>query len=640
MQNSAKSPGDYEDGLLRLYEGSTDDFVGEVTGHRITDRLRSSFYEYYGHQPAFSELRSWQNSLAQMALVVNAANLHDNGIVVELELPSTSSRLDCLLYGLDSAREPVGVLVELKQWQEATSAEPDGCVETFLGKRRRVVPHPSLQAANYAQYLTDSVSTYAGDDAIALQPCSFLHNLDAVSKRELSAPRFRNIIERSPMYVGYEAGRFIADLRTAIGNGAGVELMKRALSGKQRPSKKLLEHTAAVVKGEPRYTLLDEQIVAYETILAAYRRSRRSKTEHAVVVVKGGPGTGKSVIALNLVGTLSQLGVGVSHATGSKAFTETLWKILGNRVKPQFRYFNQFGSIEEAGVDVLICDEAHRIRRTSNSRFTPKNNRSDRGQVDELILAAQTSVFFVDDHQSVRPDEIGSSHLIREAAVASSARYEEIDLRAQFRCAGSETYVEWLDQLFDIRKTGRFMLPQDESFEFDVLTSAEELERRIEAAIGAGYSARMTAGFCWEWSNPDPSGHLKDDIVIGAFRRPWNAKPDAARLTGGIPPAPLWASSPLGAGQVGCIYTAQGFEFDYVGVIVGLDLVRRTGSWKPQPTESRDPAIRRKPVETFGACVKNAYRVLLTRGLRGCFVTFLDPETREFVMQRSGLPLA
>ncbi|MGP6188577.1 MAG: DNA/RNA helicase domain-containing protein [Vulcanimicrobiaceae bacterium] len=619
---------------MQLYVGSTDEFVGDVTGHRITDRLRAAFYNYYGYQPAFSELNSWDNSLAQMALALNAARLADNGIVVEMELPLSSARLDCLLFGRSDANDPTGMVVELKQWTQAREVEQDGCVASFVGGAERVLAHPSLQSYNYAQYLRDSVTSYSGEGAVALRSCSYLHNLEPKSAAILTSPRFASIVASSPLFAAHDVNELIGALRSAIGRGKGMAVMKTALSGKQKPSRKLLEHTAAMVGGEPRYTLLDEQIVAFETILAEYRRARRSKTEHSVVVVKGGPGTGKSVIALNLVGTLSKLGVDVRHATGSKAFTQTLWKVLGNRVKPQFRYFNQFGTTEEGTLDVLVCDEAHRIRESSATRFTPKSMRTDRSQIEELLLAAKTSVFFVDDHQAVRPNEIGSSHLIREAAVASGARYAEVDLRTQFRCAGSESYLDWLDQLLEIRRTGRIHLSEEDAFDFEIVDTPALLDEAIKERIALGQSARLTAGFCWKWSKPRTDGTLVDDVAIGEFRRPWNAQPDAARLAPGIPPAPLWAWTPEGAGQVGCIYTAQGFEFDYVGVIFGTDLVIRNGVWVGQQASSHDQSIKGKTPETFATCVKNAYRVLMTRGLKGCYVTFLDDQTRAFVMER------
>jgi len=388
-----------------------------------------------------------------------------------------------------------------------------------------------------------------------------------------------------------------------------------------------------MVRGEPRYNLIDDQIIAFNAVLAMVRRAQKDKRNKAVVVVKGGPGTGKSVIALNLLGVLSARQVNVQHATGSKAFTENLWRVLGSRSRAQIRYFNNFGQADENSIDVILADEAHRVRATSNHRFTPKDRKSDRPQIDELVDAAKVSVFFIDDYQAVRPDEVGSTALIHEAALRHEARFESIDLRTQFRCAGSDEYIDWVDQLLEIRKTGITAFPQG-TFDVELLKDPFALEARLAERRLAGYSARLMAGFCWPWSDPDAAGNLVNDVSIESFERPWNAKHDARKLAKGIPTAQFWATDPGGVQQIGCIYTAQGFEFDYAGVIWGPDLVIRNGTWVGQPSASRDHMVKTRSGARFTDVVKNAYRVLLTRGMRGCYICILDEETRAYVGER------
>ncbi len=620
---------------MQLYVGTTSEFVRDAVQHRLGEKLSESSYDYFGHVKV-SELQSWQNSLTAMALQITHAGLHenDNGVVVEMELPLSSARLDVMIYGRDRTRRASALLVELKQWTQTKPSDLDDCVVTFVGGAERDHLHPSIQARNYAQYLSDAHAGYDADDGIAIRPCSFLHNMLPAEARALRSGKFAHLMRESPLFIGRDADEFADAMRLVVGHGDGERVMQEAFTKPARPSRKLLEHTAAVIAGEPRYILLDEQEVAFQSVMREVRRGDRSKSPHSVVVVKGGPGTGKSVIALNLVGKLSKLNFDVRHATGSKAFTQTLWDVLGRRSMPQFRYFHQFGSLSECEVDVLICDEGHRIRKSSNTWRTPKAKRTDRAQIDELIGAAKTSVFFIDEFQAVRPDEIGSANLVRESAVAVGARYREVTLESQFRCGGSGAYLEWIDQLMEIRKTGQETLPADDPFEFEIVATPQELDVRIREKVEAGHSARLTAGYCWKWSAPDDQGKLVDDVVIGDFRRPWNAKPDAKKLAVGIPPAPLWAWTPAGVDQVGCIYTAQGFEFDYVGVIFGPDLVVRNGTWVGQSVMSHDAGIRAKSNTRFLECVKNVYRVLLTRGLRGCYVAFLDEETREYVSAR------
>jgi DUF2075 family protein len=500
----------------------------------------------------------------------------------------------------------------------------------------RKVLHPSLQALTYAQYLQDTTEAYDVDrGGIPLMPCSWLHNMHPGASGVLRGAEFNELLEQAPLFVSADADRFGAFLGQNVGRGRGVDIMEKALSAPHSPSKKLLDYTAALVAGEPAYHLIDEQVVAYNAVLSLVRKMQRGKTGKAVVLVKGGPGTGKSLIALNLLGTLSRFGLHVQHATGSKAFTQNIWRVLGSRSKAQVKYFNSYTTTAADGVDVLLADEAHRIRTTSNNRFTPTARRSERTQIDELVDVAKVSVFFIDDFQTVRPGEVGSAALIRDAAIRHDVRCEEIDLRAQFRCAGSDEYIDWLDQLLEIRKTGVERL-DDQQFEFGVLEDPTDLDAIIRAKLAAGATARLMAGYCWPWSDPDENGDLLDDVVLGGFRRPWNAKPEARKLRKGIPPAPFWASDPGGVDQVGCVYTAQGFEFDFAGVIWGADLVRRGDEWVGIPAASHDRPVKTRAGARFTDCVKNTYRVLLTRGLQGCYVCIPDTETRDYVFGRLG----
>ena len=393
---------------------------------------------------------------------------------------------------------------------------------------------------------------------------------------------------------------------------------------------------AAMIRQEPTYVLLDAQYVVFNSIVAR-AKAALAGGERTAFVVRGGPGTGKSVLAVNLVAELSKEGLNTHHATGSRAFTETVRKIVGPRASSQFKYFNSYLNAEENEIDVLVCDEAHRIREHSWDRWTRQKSRDpERLQIDELLSVAKVSVFFLDDMQSVRRNEIGRSIDIENAAREFEAKLHTYDLEIQFRCGGSDGFVRWIENTFGIRRTANPLWTGDERFEFRIVDSPEELDRLVRGKAAAGDSARLVAGYCWEWSDPRPDGTLEEDVRIGPWSRPWNAKPDAGRLARGIPKSHLWASEPCGLDQVGCIYTAQGFEFDYVGVIFGTDLVYRRGiGWIGQKDASQDGGLKRgTESNAFTALVKNAYRVLLTRGLKGCFVFFRDEETRHFVEGR------
>lgn len=291
---------------------------------------------------------------------------------------------------------------------------------------------------------------------------------------------------------------------------------------------------------------------------------------------------------------------------------------------------------EANAIDVLICDEAHRIRKSSNNRFTPKVKRSSKAQIDELLWASKVAVFFIDDDQVVRPAEIGSSAHITGSAESSRAVLHEHTLDIQFRCAGCESFINWIENTLHMKNTANVLWNEEEGFDFKILNSPLEVENAIRQKVAEGFTGRMTAGFCWQWSKKlAEDGGLVKDVVIGDYERPWNAHHSLTRLPPNIPKAQLWAHDPNGIDQIGCIYTAQGFEFDYVGVIVGEDIAYDLDlqAWVGNTGKSKDTAVKRAGAR-FSQLTKNTYRVLFSRGMKGCYVYFIDKNTERFLKSR------
>jgi hypothetical protein len=338
---------------------------------------------------------------------------------------------------------------------------------------------------------------------------------------------------------------------------------------------------------------------------------------------------------MNLLGDLSGMGLNAHYVTGSRAFTSTIREIVGTRGAAQVRYFNSYMGADANVIDVMIADEAHRIRETSNNRFTPKVKQSKISQIHELLKASRTSVFFIDDNQIVRPGEIGSTGYIKTEAEKLHCDVCEFELEAQFRCAGSDAFVSWVNNTLGIQRTPHVMWNQADEFDFRIMPTPQALENAIRKSLEEKSTARLAAGFCWPWSNPRSNGTLVDDVVIGDYVRPWNAKSDSGSLAPGIPKESLWAYDSGGVNQIGCVYTAQGFEFDYVGVIFGPDLVYvpEAADWKGDKTKSFDTVVKRSG-DRFTQMVKNTYRVLLTRGMKGCYVHFMDKNTENLFRSR------
>lgn len=621
---------------MRVYAAHCRNFIEHCERNQITEKMKAGYEISYGCKPGESEIQSWRNSLRALALVLSRAGLTDQGILLEYKLPLTSKRVDCILCGYNTEGMPSAIIVELKQWETCKEASGPNEVISFVGGRERELLHPSEQARRYAQYLEDSHEAFYQDQPpIQARACSYLHNYLAVRADPLTSDKFSDLLAKAPLFTSDDVDLFVAFLRRHVGSGDGLEVLGPIEQSRYRPSKKLMQHVANVINNRPEYLLLDEQQVAFDSVFSSLRAGVHNRTKQ-VVIIKGGPGTGKSVIAINLAASLLKNDYSAHYVTGSKAFTETLRKVIGPRGSDLFTYSNNYMQALPDAVDVLVTDEAHRIRDVSSNRFTPTARKSGLKQVEELIRACRVSVFLIDDDQIVRPGEIGSAAYIRSYAERLGCNVKEYVLDGQFRCNGSENFVSWLTTSLAIDSSGPSMLPRSD-FDFQIFSSPASLDQAIRDKAGAGYSARLMAGYCWPWSEPNSNGTLVEDVVIGGYARPWNAKPDAGRLAPGIPKSNLWASQIGGLDQIGCVYTAQGFEFDYAGVIFGEDLRFDTevGSWIADKKKSFDTTVKRSG-DNLEQFLKNTYRVLLSRGMKGCYVYFVDKATEDYFRNRMG----
>lgn len=596
-------------------------------------RLSEQLLHATGRRPAPAEVVSWERSLPVLARDLVQAGLDRVEVLVEHRLPLTSKRADVVLAGAHPrSGEPSYVVVELKQWSRARAWEEDPQLVLVDGLPGDPRLHPVLQVRGYCDYLRD-FSTALEPYADALAGVAYLHNAtapDAVADlRVLPSDRYGRLFTAADRA---ELLDFLRErLDAAVPGAPFADLLLRSATA---PSRQLLAVAADEVQRREQFVLLAEQRLAYEHVLHAVERAR-SDDGKSVVLVTGGPGSGKSVIALSLLGELARRGRTVLHATGSRSFTQTLRKVAGRRsprTQKLFQYFNSFMQAEKNGLDVLILDEAHRIRQTSANRYTRAALRSDRPQIDELMTAARVPVFLLDEHQVVRPGELGTVADIERHAAALGLPVRRVDLDAQFRCGGSEEYLRWVLRLLGLEPGGPIPWAGDPSFAVDVVDSPQEMEDRLRQRSQAGFGARIAAGYCWPWSDPRPDGSLVPDVVVGGWARPWNLKGD--RSVGGAPPAALWATDPAGFGQVGCVYTAQGFEYDWNGVVLGPDLVWRADRWVVQRVENKDPDFRsrtRVDDAEFDRLVRNVYKVLLTRGMVGTLLHSVDPETQALL---------
>ncbi|WP_431776606.1 DNA/RNA helicase domain-containing protein [Streptomyces cucumeris] len=610
-----------------LIRQSVASVAAEMHSGSLYFHLTDNFAHAHGHKPSDSEVRSWKHSLPALVNALLEAGLDEVEMMIEYTLPLTSKRADAILAGVHpKTGEPSYVVIELKQWSEAHPDEDSPHLCLVPGMYSRPVLNPIEQVRGYCDYLAQFNGALDGNEH-RIVGAAYLHNATEFGAGGL------DVVEQSTsgrLFTGDRRGAFIEFLRDHLAATSGALASDAFIGAATQPSTQLIGVAASEIRDREQFRLLSEQKLAYELVLKAVRNSRQADSKE-VIVVSGGPGSGKSVIALSLLGELYRQGRSALHATGSASFTKTMRKVAGARkreVQNLFKYFNSFMTADPNGFDVLICDEAHRVRETSANRYTPAENRTGKPQVDELIDAARVPVFLLDDHQIVRPGEMGSVREIKAAAARKGLRCTVVSLDSQFRCGGSDAYLRWVLRLLDLEPGGPIPWEPDSKMQLMVAETPQQMEEFLQDRLEDNKSARMSAGYCWKWTTKVAPGQaLPTDVVIGDWARPWNVYGD--RAVAGAPPAALWATDDAGFGQVGCVYTAQGFEYDWSGVIIGPDLVWRDDRWVVDRAASKDPVFKKStPDDQVRRLVRNTYKVLLTRGMVGTVIYSTDAETR------------
>lgn len=616
-----------------VYQATKSEFLHQVHHTDIEEFLQDAFARKLGRHVGASEVRSWQSSLQSMAKVLNDDEIPgDAGVAIEYNIPQTGKRVDFILTGRSEDRSPHVIIVELKQWEQAQLTEKDGVVITYLGRGLQEVSHPSYQAWSYAALL-EGFNEAVHEGGLVLQPCAYLHNYkpDAVIRHDWYAP----YIERAPVFLKGESERQkLRDfIKRHVKYGDDADLLYKIENGRIRPSKMLADSLVKMLKGQPEFVLIDDQKVVYETALAMARRAVIGKKK--VLIVEGGPGTGKSVLAINLLAALTKAGQNCRYVSKNAAPRSVYQsKLTGHfratHISNLFSGSGAFVETEAEAFDTLIVDEAHRLNEKSGLYENLGEN-----QIKEILRASKCSIFFIDEDQRVTLKDIGGTDAIKAWASASGAEVAVMELASQFRCNGSDGYLAWLDNTLAVRETANPFL-EEGAFDFRVFDSPAELHSVIAEKNKLNNKARVVAGYCWDWnSKKNPEAY---DVVIPehGYRKRWNLSKDGS----------LWIVAPGSIDEVGCIHTCQGLEVDYIGVIVGDDLVVRNGEviCQPDKRSSNDRSIRgwktlmrstaSEAKRKLDLIIKNTYRTLMTRGMKGCYVYCTDKETADFFRSR------
>ncbi len=605
-----------------VYSGTKKSFSEDVISNQVVPKILAGF----GHSVPDNQVRAFQNSLNFVHNILLDTEIpEDSGVSIEYQIPQSSKRIDFILTGRNEQNIEHAVLIELKQWSKAKITEKDGIVRTFVGKSESEHAHPSYQAWSYAALLNGFNATVY-DENIELKPCAYLHNYE--DDNVIRNSFYSEYLEKAPIFLRDDALKLRDFIKKYVKYGDTSNTMYRIDNGKIRPSKSLADSLASMLRGNSEFVMIDDQKIVYETVLGLARKV--GTTMKNVVIVHGGPGTGKSVVAVNLLVALTKMGL-LAKYVSKNAAPRTVYESMLTGVLRKTEISNLFSgsgsfiTTERDSFDTLIVDEAHRLNEKSGLYGNLGVN-----QIKEIIFAAKCSIFFIDEDQKVTLNDIGEKEEIRKWAEKEGAVIHELELPSQFRCNGSDGYLAWLDDVLQIHPTANVIL-DDKDYDFKIVDTPNELESLIFEKNKERNKARMVAGYCWNWAGKkNPT--LKDiKIPQYNFEAKWNLATDGN----------LWLIKPESVKEVGCIHTCQGLEVDYVGVIVGNDLTVRDGLIVTDVTKraKTDASIKgyKKRMEgdplgmkrQLDSIIKNTYRTLMTRAMKGCYVFFEDKETRE-----------
>lgn len=609
---------------MLIYAGTKQDFMLDTENDCLENKLYKNIKEKMNRTTGLSELNAWRNSLKEMYITLNDSDIPQTaGVAIEYNIPQTAKRVDFLLSGYGKTGEENVVIIELKQWEKLNAIDgQDGIVETYTGGANRRVVHPCYQAWSYAALIRD-YNEYVQDREIGLYPCAYLHNYPRRENDPLDKEQYQDIMHETPAFTYGQRELLRKFIKKQIVTGDKEDTLIKIEHGKIKPSKQLQDALVNMLKGNREFIMLDEQKVVYESILD-YSCKCQKDGRKRTIIVEGGPGTGKTVVAINLLAELTNRKQFVQYVSKNAApRTVYQYKLKGSMKKSSVdNLFKGSGSYTEApcnSVGTLLADEAHRLSEKSGMFQNMGEN-----QIKEIIHAAMCSVFFIDESQRVTLSDIGSVAEIEKWASEEGSEVIKMELVSQFRCNGSDGYLAWLDQALDIRTTANYDLDGID-YDIRICDSPAEMEDIVIEKNRIRNRSRILAGYCWDWPKTTRNNTNFHDIKIGDYEISWN-------LDGGD----AFAIGQESVHEAGCIHTSQGLEFDYVGVIIGDDMRYENGKIVTDYTKRAKTDNSLKGIKTLAKedkekakrvadeIIKNTYRTLMTRGMKGCYVYCTD----------------
>lgn len=639
-----------------IYQETKRHFIDACQKQKIAENVRQNMLangiSYFDE----SEVNSWRRSLPAIAEVLNNTNTDDDvDVAIEYKINQSRDRIDFMIYGRDSENNSNVIILELKQWSSASRTNKKDFVYTNGGGGLKDYWHPSYQAKNYANLLAN-FNEYIQKNSISLHSCAYLHNMDNGNSVLLENLDLFPLTADSPVFLKDDAQK-LSDFIAKYVRHSNKELLYEIENSRIVPSRHLADMLAESLKGNDFFSYDEAQANAVSEIVKTVEEAIYYN-EKKTIIIKGGAGTGKSVVAINVLGQLISGKKGKKYNAAyftTNAAPRTLYaqELIGNdykknAIKNLFKYPSVFKDASENKFDCAIIDEAHRV-------FDFKAGvglKKDVHLLEKIIIGSRVNVFFIDESQAVTKTDYATVERIRETAYRCHSRViegPELELRTQFRVLGGDNYIAFIKSFLGYNHDVTHYCPST-NYDFRVFDRASDMmelirekDQECRREMYAKYlqsqlpdnisgRCRVVAGYTYNWISKFQYRDSEDfDIVLddGDFKAKWNL--NCSEVGSDY----SWLNDPLSVNEIGCIHTCQGLDLNYCGVIIGKDLAYENGElcFHKEANAKTDINSQIKNVDdkTAEMLIRNTYNVLLTRGMKGTYVYCEDPRLRNYL---------
>lgn len=617
-----------------IYNQNVNDFIsdcglGPSHINCIAEKIRAeSIKKGYPVGNSDGEQESWTNSLPEVAKALMSPLIDKNlDVAVEYKFDVSRKRVDFLIYGKSDSDQLSVVIIELKQWSETIKRSAlSGYVYTFGGgKKEDDHLHPSIQAYNYAETIR-FFDEFAYQNNLDVEACSYLHNL--VYSALINDKNLFPVIAVAPVFLKGDKDKVTAFIHKYI-TKPDKHLLTDLDESRVVPSKAFSQMLYNAIEGNPIFTCDPEQFYSIEKVVSEVNDSVLTGKKKTIII-KGGPGTGKSVVAVNILGKLihpekDNKKCNAFYLTANYTPRTVMAEdLIGNDYKKTSitNLFKGPGVLKNSGTneyDCILVDEAHRLM-SWKFGFGIKR---DVNFLEKVIKSSLVNVFFIDPDQRISSADYVTEELIKDFAYKANSiviEGERMVLTSEFRCAGGFDYINFITSFLGYENGLSKYHPGHYDFKvFDSPTAMLEAIKKKQEKYGT--MARMLSGYTHEWIS-EKNDSAYDFVYPNGLKLQWN------KLT-----TKAFVNDDTQLDRVGCIHTVQGADLQYAAVIIGKDMVYRNGHIVFDKKENVDPrtGISSSIDEEAEILIRNTYKVLLTRGILGTYVYCEDEELGKYL---------